>query len=312
MSTTMRICSLLPSATEIIYSLGLEENLVAVSHECDYPPSAAAKPQVTSSALAPGLSAGEIDAEVRKQLNETGTLYSLNTQLLKSLRPDLVLTQELCTVCAVSYETVRRTVAGFQPFPQVLNLEPTTLAGVYQSILDVGSITGVKGRADELIAGMDERLNRVRRLTSGLEPRRVLFLEWIEPPFSAGHWIPELIEAAGGRDELSLPALPSRQLAWEQIIEYNPEVILISCCGFSVERTMIELKTQSDSRLWDLDASRSGSIIVVDGSSYFSRPGPRLVASAEVLATILHPELFPIDFPGYVASRVDHEFSIVS
>ena len=312
MSTTMRICSLLPSATEIIYALGLEENLVAVSHECDYPPSTAAKPHVTSNKLASGLNAGEIDAEVRKQLGEAGTLYSLDTELLESVMPDVVLTQELCTVCAVSYENVRRLVSDFRVPPRVLNLEPTTLADVYETIFEIGILGDVHERAHALVAAMDERLTRLRRLTSGVEPRRMLFLEWFDPPFCAGHWIPELIVAAGGRDELNLPSRPSQQLAWEQIYEYNPEVIVISCCGFPVDRTMMELRAQSDTRLWDLDASRSGNIIVVDGSSYFSRPGPRLVESAEVLATILHPEIFPIDFPGHVATRVHHEFSIVS
>ena len=297
----MRICSLLPSSTEIIYALGLEDQLVAVSHECDYPPVARQKPQVTASTISSTLTSSEIDFMVRRQLSDVGTLYELNERLLESMEPDIILTQELCTVCAVSFQNVTRLVSKFRKQPHVINLEPTSLEGIFQTILDVGKLAGVPVRARTVVEDLRKRIERLSKFTSAVEKRKVLFLEWIDPPFCAGHWIPELIEIAGGYDTLSRRSAPSTQLALNEIIEYTPEVVVVSCCGFSVERTLDEIdKFMKNCR----PAVEEADVVVVDGSAYFSRPGPRIVESAEILATILHPELFPYDYPEHVVRRV--------
>jgi iron complex transport system substrate-binding protein len=291
----VKICSLLPSATEIIYALGLEDHLVAVTHECDYPWEALAKQRVTGSEISPALSSAEIDVRVRQQLDTAGTLYQLDAALLDTLAPDIIFTQQLCTVCAVSYENVARIAHSLGSKPHVVNLEPKSLEDIFQNILEVGRLSGVSERSNELVLLLRKRMERVQLLTRDKVRRKILFLEWIDPPFCAGHWIPELIELAGGYDPFGRTHQPSGQLAWEQILSYNPDTIIVSCCGFSVERTLKELHLLQ--KVGSITAVQQGNIIVVDGSSYFSRPGPRIVDSLEILATVLHPELFPFDYP---------------
>lgn len=310
MENNIKICSLLPSATEIVYALGLEESLVAVTHECDYPVEASHKPCITRSSISPALSSAEIDFRVRRQLSDAGTLYHLDVDLLESLKPDIILTQRLCAVCAVSYENVARIAHSLSSKPQVINLEPTSLEGIYQTIETVGVLTGVRDQARDLIKHLRGRVRRIQHMTSRCEKKKVLCLEWLEPPFCAGHWIPELVELAGGSDELGEKHRPSRQVAWERILSYNPEVLVVMCCGFSIERALQEIVIlrQRDT----LGSVQEGNVYVVDGSSYFSRPGPRIVDSLEILATIVHPELFPIDYPANVVRQVTFEVPILS
>jgi len=300
----MRIVSLLPSATEIICELGLRESLVGVTHECDYPKSVLGLPKVTKTLIPTDASSKEIDALVRDKLGAQSALYSLDMESLEWLRPDLIVTQALCDVCAVAEEEVRNAACMLPGGPRVLNLEPETLGDVLECIREVAVATGHESHADVVIARLQRRIDIVveRGRTVGTR-RRVALLEWLDPPFSTGHWNPELVRLAGGEDGLGREGEKSITLKWDQVIEWRPEVVLISCCGFSAERTMQELNVLRDVDGWeDLPAVREGRVYVTDGSSYFSRPGPRLVDSLELLAYVIHPEVHPL--PEWVAQPI--------
>jgi iron complex transport system substrate-binding protein len=274
-----RTLSLLPSATEIIYELGAEGSLVGVTHECDFPEGARSKPRVTGARIHPEMESAEIDALVRQQLEDTGSLYTLDMDLVRELRPEIVLTQQLCTVCAVGFETVRGAMRSLAEPPEVINLEPRNLEEVLGTIVEVGELLGMRERAQERVAALKSRLAAIPLLP--LRPR-VLFLEWLIPPFSAGHWMGELVMAAGGEPVLANIGEHSRQITWEAIGAAELDVVGVSCCGFGVERTMRDV--ESSVELHTLLRSRPGvRLIVFDGNHFFSRPGPRLVESAELL-----------------------------
>lgn len=293
----MRIVSLLPSTTEIAFALGLGDSLVAVTHECDYPPEVRRLPVITSSALDhSAASSEEIDAAVRGQLRDSLSIYHLDAALLAELRPDLILTQALCEVCAVSFGLVERAVAEAGGQPAILSLEPTTLDGVLGTILAVGNATGRRERALALVAELRARVERVRAAAAALPARpRVACLEWFDPPFGPGHWLPELVAIAGGRPGLGRPGEPSRRIQWGEVIAFAPEVIVLTPCGFDLARAVSEAAAILPHRPgWSaLPAVRAGRVYAVDGSSYFSRPGPRIVDSLELLAGLLHPDHFP-------------------
>lgn len=308
-SNTKTFVSLLPSATEIVYALGLEDRLLAVTHECDFPEGASAKPKITRSKISSAMPSAEIHGLVHEQLSDSGTLYELDFDLLNRLSPDVILTQELCRVCAVSYDNVFRAASALTKPPELVNLEPHALADIFANIAEVARVGGVEQRGSSLIRRLQERVDRVRRAVHGAARKRVLCLEWIDPPFCAGHWIPELVEIAGGADALGRIHQPSRQVAsfpvvLEEIIEYNPEVVVVMCCGFSVARALEEIPLFEKYGIEKLDAVQAGNVFIVDGSSFFSRPGPRIVESLEILATIMHPERFPIDFSSGVICRL--------
>src|SRR5579872_5280847 len=287
-----RICSLLPSATEIVYTLGLGDRLVAVTHECDFPSEARSKPHVTSSVVdGAELTAAEIDRAVRENLVEQATIYHLDRELLERLRPDLILTQELCDVCAVGRSEVQDVVAALS-FPiNVLSLEPATLQEVLDSLVLVGRFTGAMRRAIEARDRLMDRLQRVREAVAGRETVAVLCLEWMDPVFSGGHWVPEMVEVAGGNDVAGEAGKPSREVSWEEIALSKPDVIIAMPCGFGLDRAERELTVVPLPPAWhDLPAVRNGRVYAVDGSSYFNRPGPRLVDGVEILAAILHPD----------------------
>lgn len=297
----MRIVSLLPSTTEIAFALGLGDQVVAVTHECDFPPEARTLPVITGSALDHGsTSSTEIDAAVSGQLRDGLSIYTLNHQLLEQLRPDLILTQALCDVCAVSFGTVERAVAETalaeaSGGPSVLSLEPTSLEGILGSILAVGSATGRRPEAQALVARLRSRVEAVRARAAEASTRpRVACLEWLDPPFGPGHWLPELVEIAGGKVGLGRPGEPSRRISWGDVIAFAPEVIVLTPCGFDLTRTVEEAHAILPHRMgWSaLPAVRSGRVFAVDGNSYFSRPGPRIVDSLELLAGLIHPQLF--------------------
>ncbi len=274
-----RVLSLLPSATEIIYELGADDMLVGVTHECDYPEAARAKPRLTSAKINPSMASDRIDELVREQLEDGGTLYTLDMDLLREIRPDLVLTQQLCTVCAVGYATVHAAMRTLPHPPEVVNLEPNTLEDVIRTIIDVGEYLDLRERALQRVAALRDRLAAIPPPST--RPR-VLFLEWLIPPFSAGHWIAELIEAAGAIPVLANPGEYSRQLAWETIGAASFDALVISCCGFNVERAMRDIAMSDELRA--LLAERPGlELFVFDGNHFFSRPGPRLIESAELL-----------------------------
>ncbi|GIV07920.1 MAG: cobalamin-binding protein [Fimbriimonadales bacterium] len=279
----MRIVSLLPSATEIVYALGLGEQLVARSHECDYPPEVESVPVITYSLIPPELPSHEIDRMVSETLMTHATLYGLDLDLLRALEPDLLITQALCDVCAVSFNSVQEAVATLSPRTRVLNLEPTTLQGVMETFQVVAEAAGVPERGQELIAQFRERVERVR--VQHRPPMRVTFLEWIDPPFACGHWTPELMQLAGGIDGHGKAGQPSRRLEWREVLDWQPEAIVIACCGFTVERTQQDMPILEQLPGWsDLPAVRHGNIFIADGNAYFSRPGPRLADSLKWLA----------------------------
>ena len=267
---------------------------MAVTHECDHPPQASAKPRITSSVIdSAGLSAREIDQAVRDSLATEATIYHLDRALLDRLQPDLILTQELCDVCAVGSREVRTVVGTLTRTPAVVSLEPRSLDEVLGTIVKVGELTGTEQRAREVVAQLRARLEAVERAVAGRTPRRVLTLEWVDPFFVGGHWVPEMVERAGSVDVLGHAGEPSREVSWDEILAAEPEIVVAMPCGFGLERSRSELERACLSREWGrLPAVREGDVFVVDGSSYFNRPGPRLVNGVEILAGILHPEVW--------------------
>jgi iron complex transport system substrate-binding protein len=288
----MKIISLLPSATEIICAVGLADQLVAVTHECDYPAYVTQKPCITKSLLPPDLRSSQIDEAVRGQMAaDAHSLYHIDRELLAELAPDLIVTQQLCEVCAVAYHEVVEAVQSLPHTPEVLNLEPLTLGDVLSDIRRVGEATGHSEEALRLVSSLEDRVAEVRRMARSVTDHpRVVFLEWIDPLFCGGHWNPEMVELAGGVDPLGQRGQPSIRLEWEQVRAIRPEVMVISCCGFSAERAKEDLPLLEARPGWaDLPCVQEGRVYVLDGKSYFSRPGPRLVDSLELLASILHP-----------------------
>ena len=292
----MKIVSLLPSATEIICSLGLEDALVGVTHECDFPGSVRGLPKVTRTLIPTDAPSAEIDLLVRERLSTDRPLYTLDLPTLEALEPDLIVTQALCDVCAVSEDEVRAAVCRLPGDPQVINLEPQTLSQVFDAIRQVAEAVGVDRLADEVVGRLTARVETVASRSAAIQERpRLAFLEWLNPPFSAGHWNPELVRLAGGVDGLGQEHQPSRTLSWEEVKAYQPEAVFIACCGFSVERTMDDVRVLDAVPGWqDLPAVRYGRVYLADGSQYFNRPGPRLVDSLEILAHALHPETHPL------------------
>jgi iron complex transport system substrate-binding protein len=297
----MKIVSLLPSATEIVCALGLGDDLVGVTHECDFPAFVRGLPKVTRTLIPAEAPSAEIDGLVRERLQTRRALYSLDLPALEALRPDLIVTQALCDVCAVAEDEVRAAACGLAGSPRIINLEPQTLAQVIAAISEVGKAAGVDRRSDEVVSGLMARVEAVTGRTAGIRnPPRVALLEWLAPPFSCGHWTPELVRLAGGVEGLGREGVPSRTLRWDEVMAWQPEVVFIACCGFDVERTLQDVPALESVPGWaHLPAVRSGRVYVTDGSQYFSRPGPRLVDSLEMLAHTLHPEacLLPAGLP---------------
>lgn len=282
----MRIVSLVPHATELLFALGLGPETVAVTHECDYPPPALALPRVTRDVLPGGLSAGEIDAAVRERTLEGAAIYELDQPALERLAPDLIVTQELCPVCAVSYEEVAELAAKLPSRPQVIALDPKTLGETLGDVRTLAEATGRREQGVELVGQAAGRIDRVR-LAVRAQPRvRVAAIEWLDPVFVAGHWTPQMIELAGGEDVVGLPAEHSRVVSWDELAAARAQVVVVMPCGYDAERAHEEAMTFAG-QLARLDAER---IVAVDASAYFSRPGPRLIDGLELLGHILHPE----------------------
>lgn len=292
----MRICSLLPSATEIIYALGLGDRLVAVTHECDYPPEARSLPAITRSAFAhEGASSREIHNHIAGALHQGSSIYHLDQQLLERLDPDLIITQELCDVCAVSYGEVRKAVRLLAGERRVVSLEPTSLGGILESVLTVGELTGVSDRARTAVSDLQARIDRVAGAAANARSHpRVFAMEWLDPAFVGGHWVPEMVGLAGGVDGLGRKGRPSTVASWDDITRYDPELVVLMPCGFDLAQNIEEFKRAPMPSAWKaLRAVKSGQVYAVDGSAYFNRPGPRIVDGLEILAEIIHPELFP-------------------
>jgi iron complex transport system substrate-binding protein len=307
----VRICSLLPSATEIVFALGAGEMLAGVSHECDYPAAATRIPKVTRSNIPAGLTSGQIDAAVSSKLQALGSLYELDLPLLERLQPDLVITQKLCDVCAVSFDSVQRAVAHLQSRPRLLTLEPSSLGDILANIREVGDAIGRRSAAESVAASYQQRIEAIRSKTKGLGHRpRVFCMEWVNPPYCGGHWMRELVEIAGGRDDLANDRQPSYRIDWSRVLEFSPEVMVLTCCGFDLPRCRQEADILAKFEgVRDLPAAKTGRIFATNGSSYFSRSGPRIVDSLEILAHLIHPELFaapalPDAFSAVDISRV--------
>jgi iron complex transport system substrate-binding protein len=287
----MRVVSLLPAATEIVAALGCADALVGVSHECDFPPEVARLPRVTHCAIhGNALPSAETDRWVRDTLAQTGTLYTLDEPVLRALAPDVIVTQRLCDVCAVGYETVTAFAATLPGPPRVVNLEPLRLADVLGDVRRIGDALGVTDRAEALVAALAARIEAVRARVDGAPRRRCVLLEWIDPPFRGGHWMPELVELAGGVDPLGRAGEDAAVVTWDAIREAAPEVLVLTCCGYPIERTLADVPLLAARPGWrELPAVRAGEVWAIDGAAYFSRPGPRLVDSLEILAAVLHP-----------------------
>ncbi len=282
----MRVVSLLPSSTEILFAIGAGDDVVGVTHECDFPAQALTLPRLTSSALAHGASSGEIDRHVRASLHAGSSLYHLDSALLERLAPDLIITQELCKVCAVSYEIVDRAAKRLTVDPRVVSLEPSSLADVFDTIRYVGELTGHADRARRVIAALETRIAAVRERTLHATAKpRVLVLEWTDPPMSGGHWTPGLVELAGGTPVLGNPGANSQTLTWDMIAREDPDMIVVGPCGFNLEQTRAAVAELSSNAVWrSLRAVRSDAVHLIDGNAYLNRPGPRLVDTAEMIA----------------------------
>ncbi len=282
----MRIVSLVPHATELLFALGLGAEVVGVTHECDFPAPAQELAHVTHDRLPHGLSAAEIDAAVRERTLAGEAIYELDEQALAALQPDLIVTQALCPVCAVSYEQVERVAARLPSEPRVIALDPHTLGETLGDVRTVADATGRRDAGVELIGSIVTRIDRVRLAVRGLPRPRVAALEWLDPVFAAGHWTPQLIELAGGEDVLGLAGEPSQTLDWGRVAAAAPELVVVMPCGYDAERAHGEALASAE----QLDRLGAREIVAVNASAYFSRPGPRLVDGLELLARLLHPD----------------------
>ena len=282
----LRIASLVPSATETAFALGLGDSVVAVTHECDYPPPAADLPHITRSVIPGGLGPAEIDREVRERTQRGEAIYELDRERLSELRPDLILTQAVCEVCAVSYDDVRALAAELDPEPRVLSMDPATLGEVIAGIRELAEAADAPAAGEQLVADAAARIDGVREAVKGAPARRAVALEWLDPPYAGGHWVPQMIEVAGGEDPVGMPGEKSRVVEWAELAAADPEVALVMPCGYDAARAAVEARAYA-SRLAGLGAAR---VVAVDAAAYFSRPGPRLVDGIELLGHLLHPD----------------------
>jgi iron complex transport system substrate-binding protein len=289
----MRIASLVPSATELLFALGVGDQVVAVTHECDFPPEAANKPHITRSVLPEGLAAADIDSAVRDRTGRGEALYELDTYELRELDVDLIVTQAVCEVCAVSFDDVRAVAEELPTTPDVISLDPSTLGEVLADLPRLAEAAGADEAGERLVEESGERLDAVSQAVEGAPRPRVAALEWLDPVYVGGHWVPQMVELAGGEDVLGLPGERSRTVGWDELEAARPEVIVSMPCGYYAERAAKETLDQAASL-----APLGARVIAVDAAAYFSRPGPRLVDGVEWLGHLLHPDLVPAPAEG--------------
>ena len=303
----MRIVSLVPSATETLFALGLQDEVVGVSPECDFPPAARDKPVLSRNTIQPEtMSQAAIDGKVAEHLRGGGSLYHVDARLLEEAAADVIFTQGLCEVCAASIEDVKSVASKLARPPEVISLDPTDLHGVFASIELVGRSTGREAEAQRLVASLRARLDAVESVSDDVDDvPTVGCLEWYDPLFNAGHWVPQMVEIAGGADVLAVSGKPSVRIEWRDVLIAAPQVLALMPCGFSVDRAVSDVSLLTRLPGWrDLPAVRKENVFAVDASSYFSRPGPRLADGVELLAHILHPESFPKVWPKTAVQRL--------
>ena len=304
----MRICSFLPSATEIVYLLGRGDSLLGVSHECDFPPEARGKMTVVRSRFdSSALTSREIDDAVRDLMQRGENIYEIDEDALARIRPDLVITQRLCEVCAVPFEDVERAAARLDPPPDVISLDPHSVGDVIDDILAVGARVGADSQAHHAAFGLRARVDAVRRTTSRADSKpSVACVEWLDPVIVAGHWVPEMVETAGGRDILAEPGAPSRRIELDALIAADPDALILMPCGMDAARAAAEFRALPNAAAWrEMSAFANGRVRAVDSGALFSRSGPRLVDGLELLARIVHPDLFPDAPSDECAALVD-------
>jgi iron complex transport system substrate-binding protein len=299
----MRIASLVPSATEALFALGLGDRVVAVTHECDHPPAATTLPRLTSSVIEGDLAPAEIDSRVRELTGRGESLYGLDEAMLAELEPDLIVTQALCAVCAVSFDDVRAIAERIPSRPRVISLDPTTLGEVLEDLVVLADACGDPGPGRRLAAELRARIAVVSEAVSGRDRPRVAALEWLDPVYAGGHWVPEMIAAAGGEDPLGEPGSRSRVVSWEEVGRAHPEVVVVMPCGLYADESAAQARDHAD----DLRALGATVIAAVDAASSFSRPGPRLADGVELLGHLLHPAV--VEAPATVGYELVFESS---
>ena len=306
--TAQQIVSFLPSATEMACALGLSDQLVGITHECDYPPEVRGKAIVVRKALPiETMSQREIDVAVSERMREGRSLYEVDERLLEKLAPDLILTQDLCQVCAPSGNEVTQALNLLPKKPQILWLTPNSLDQIFANLLELGEATGHTKKAEELVAEGRARLQKIEAVTQNLSVRpRVFCMEWLDPVYCSGHWVPEMVKIAGGLDALSKAGADSVRIPWDDVVEWKPEVLVVTPCGFNLEQTIQQSRRLFAYPRWStLPAVRNGRVFAVDANSYFARPGPRVVDGTELLAHLIHPELFSWKGPTSAYQRLE-------
>jgi iron complex transport system substrate-binding protein len=314
MTSSPRIVSFLPSATEIACALGLEDALLGITHECDYPPEVKTKPVVVRNVLPiEKMSQSEIDRAVAERMRAGLSLYQIDEQLLNELAPDLILTQDLCQVCAPSGNEISQVLKSLPKTPQILWMTPRNVGEIFDNVRELGAATGRTEQAEKLVEGCKARIETLSRKTAAASRPRVFCMEWLDPVYASGHWVPELVAMAGGVDEIGREGGESVRVSWEDIAAWAPEVLVIMPCGFNLQQTMKQIwsvfgpygSRAGGSDFFDLPAVRNGRVYAVDANSYFARPGPRVVEGAELLAQLIHPDLFDGDRFSGAFQRVD-------
>lgn len=308
MKTSQQIVSFLPSATEIACALGLTDQLVGITHECDYPVEIEGKPVVVRSALPiETMNQREIDLAVAERMRAGHSLYQVDEKLLQELAPDLILTQDLCQVCAPSGTEVTQALNLLPKKPRILWLTPNSLEQIFANVRELGEATGRAKEADELIANGRARLEKIAAVTSRLSHRpRVFCMEWLDPVYCSGHWVPQMVRLAGGEDTLAREGKDSVRIPWDDVVEWAPEVLIITPCGFNLEKVIEQADQLASYADWsDLPAVRKGRVYAVDANSYFARPGPRVVDGTELLAHLIHPEVISWTGPSDAYRRLE-------
>lgn len=289
---TLRIASFLPAATEMVYALGLGEQLVGISHECDYPPQAKEKPVVVRCAMdLASLDLKQIDKAVSERIGQGGSVYAVDEECIRKVSPTLIITQDLCQVCAPSGNEATRALRTLIPEPEFLWQTPHSFEDVLNDILALGKKTGTGPRAQALVEEIRRRVRTIRNITKGLRPVRAFFMEWVDPVYCGGHWVPEMMGWAGGLDRISKPNVDSVRIPWEKVLEFDPEVLVVSPCGFNTAQALEQARMLEDRPGWkNLKAVERRRVFAVDANAYFAKPGPRLAEGVELLGHLLHPD----------------------